>query len=140
MRALRSDRFIQAVLTALVVFDAVLVVWAFGFPQWWFQLFHTAAGASPGAVLFLRRCGGNWAAFMLFQAVAWAYWKKYPVWLVVVAGMRLGDIFTDPVYALFAHDPTWMAKVGLPFAGAANVVLGWFLLTCYLQRRSSDEG
>jgi hypothetical protein len=130
----RSDRSIQAVLTSLVLFDALLVVWAFGFPDLWFAIFHTDAEAAPGSVLFLQRCGANWAAFMLFQAVAWSVWKRHTYWLVVVAGMRLGDIFTDVTYVLLADDPSLLAWLALPVAGLANIVLGWYFLTAYLDR------
>lgn len=137
MWSMRNDRTIQAVLTALVLFDAILVVWAFAFPDLWFDVFHTAAQGSPGAVLFLRRCGGNWAAFLLFQSLAWAYWKEHHFWLAIVAGLRFGDIFTDPVYALMSDDPTWLSWVGLPAAGLINLALGWYFLTCFLERQRS---
>ena len=134
---MRSDRAIQTVLTALVVFDAILVVWAFGFPGLWFEVWHTNAAGTPGAELFLKRCGGNWAAFTVFQALAWAYWKEHTWWLAVVAGLRLGDIFTDPVYTFFADDPSVWAWLGLPAAGVINLVLGWYFLTCYIERRGA---
>lgn len=138
---MRSDRTIQAVLASLVVFDAVLVIWAFGFPDLWFTIFHTSAEATPGAELFLRRCGGNWAAFLLFQALALSLWKQHTFWLAVVAGLRLGDIFTDPVYVLTADDPSLLAWVSLPVAGVSNLVLGWYFLTSYLERREpADRG
>lgn len=136
---MRNDRTIQLVLTALVLFDAILVVWAFGFPDLWFEVWHTSAEGTPGAELFLMRCGGNWAAFMLFQALAWAYWKEHSWWLLIVAGMRLGDIFTDPVYTLMADDPSLFAWVGLPSAGLINLLLGWYFVTCFLERRERPD-
>ncbi len=136
---MRSSRSIAIVLLALVVFDALLVLWAFGFPEWWFVLFHTTEQATPGAELFLKRCGANWAAFALFQGLALKYWKSSPHWLAIVAGLRLGDSFTDVTYVVFAPDPTWIAIVALPAAGIINLILGWYFLTCYFQRRSVND-
>lgn len=127
---------IQLVLTSLVVFDATLVVWAFGFPDLWFAAFHTGGGGGALAELFLARCGANWAAFLLLQIVAWARWRREPVWLAVVAGVRLSDIFTDPTYALLSPDPTWFSWAGLPLMGAINLGLGVFFLRAYADGRS----
>ncbi|MFB6264486.1 MAG: hypothetical protein ABEL76_12820, partial [Bradymonadaceae bacterium] len=96
-------------------------------------VFHTNLEPAPGAVLFLKRCGAAWAGFALFQAIAWRHWREQPVWLAVVAGIRFADMFTDPIYALFATDPTWFALISLPATGMANFALGWFLLTTYLR-------
>lgn len=124
---------IRLVLGGLVLVDASLVVWAFGFPGFWFEAFHTTASADPEAALFLKRCGAAWAGFALFQAIAWWHWDRQPVWLAVVAGIRFADIFTDPIYALFASDPTLFAMISLPATGVANFAVGWFLLTSYLR-------
>jgi hypothetical protein len=136
-RLARRETLVAVSLGALMVFDVVIAVWAFGLPDLWFQLFHTDPAPSSEAVVLLRRCGANWTAFALFQGIAWWHWKSQPVWLAVVAGVRLSDIFTDPVYALVAGDGTWIATLGLPVVGVMNLAFGWFFLTAYFVHRES---
>lgn len=135
----QNDRVIDAVLAFVVTVDVVLVVWAFGVPELWFELFHLEPEPSSEAMVLLRRCGGNWAAFALFQGIALWYWKRQPVWLAVVAGIRLSDIFTDAVYALTAGDPTWLAQAGLPVMGLLNLLLGWFFLHAFFGQFGGDR-
>lgn len=135
---MQKERVISLLLGAMAIFDAILVVWAFGFPDLWFQLFHQSMEASASGELLLKRCGANWAAFGLFQAIAWKFWKSQTFWLAVVAGVRFSDIFTDPAYTLFAGDPTWFAYATLPIMGLCNFALGWFFLTSFLKIQSGD--
>jgi hypothetical protein len=126
-------RIINALLAALVLFDLALVVWAFGLPDLWWQLFHTSNDGSVGANLLLKRCGAAWGAFALFQGIALYLWREKPYWLAVVAGIRLSDIFTDPVYAVFSADPSWLNTLSLPLMGVGNVLLGVFFLNAFLE-------
>ena len=130
------ERAIPIVLAFLVVFDLALVVWVFGLPELWFDLFHTNSGASEKAYLLLKRCGANWGAFAVVQAVAFVRWREESFWLAVVAGVRLSDVFTDPVYVIFAGDPSWFAVVNLPVMGVINLGLGVFFLRSYLELRN----
>ena len=130
---LTDRRTITGLLGALVFFDLLLVVWAFGFPDLWFELFHTSTEGSQPARLLLKRCGANWGAFALFQAIALYRWEERPHWLTVVAGIRLSDIFTDPVYAAFSDDPSWLNTLALPLMGVGNVALGVFLLSAFIE-------
>ncbi len=123
-------RIVHGVLAALVLFDLVLVTCVILAPGLWFQAFHVDPGDDVIALLFLRRCGANWAAFLLFQAIALVRWKREPIWLAVVAGIRLSDIFTDPTYAALSEDPTWFSVVTLPWMGLLNLLVGIFLLRC----------
>jgi hypothetical protein len=136
-RLAHKEWLIDTLLAALMVFDVLIVVWAFGLPDLWFTLFHTDPAPSSEAFVLLRRCGANWAAFALFQGIAWWHWKSQPVWLAVIAGVRLSDIFTDPVYALMAGDGTWLATLGLPVMGVMNLLFGWFFLTAFFVQRES---
>ncbi len=136
---MRSDQAIHRIVTGLVLFDVVLVVWVFGLPDLWFTLFHQAAEPTDLTLLFLRRCGANWAAFALFQAIAWRRWKAEPIWLAVVAGVRLSDIFTDATYVLLASDATWFAWATLPGMSAINLWLGLHLLRAYRERSASGS-
>lgn len=124
-----SERRIQGVLIGLVIFDLTLVIVAALFPQLWFDVFHGVAYDDPQG--FLRRCAANWAAFLLMQSLALARWKKDRVWLAIVAGVRLSDIFTDVTYVLVARDTTWFAKATLAPSSVANLLLGLFLLRAY---------
>lgn len=129
------ESVVSILLGSLALFDVLLVVWAFLVPELWFDLFHQTPGPSSEAFVLLKRCGANWAAFALFQGIAWRHWREQPVWLAVVAGIRLSDIFTDPMYALVAGDATWLAQLGLPLMGACNLALGWFFLTAFFEHR-----
>jgi hypothetical protein len=124
-----SERRVQSVLGFLVAFDVTLVVWAFLFPDLWFKAFHGIGYDDPQG--FLRRCGANWAAFALCQAIAFVRWRADPMWLAVVAGVRLSDIFTDLTYSLVARDTTWFAKATLPPMSLVNLLLGLYLIRAY---------
>src|SRR5262249_7681168 len=116
-----AERKIDLVLGALLALDVTLTVAAFGLPDLWFKLFHGVPYDDPEG--FLRRCGANWAAFALFQAIALARWRREPSWLAVTAGLRLGDIFTDWTYLAFARDVTSFAKLSLAATSPANLVV-----------------
>jgi hypothetical protein len=104
---------ILAYLWAALTEDTVIFVLAWIYPDLWFQLFHHATPAGLEVAL-LRRSAGQWAAFALAQAIAIARWRKKPVWLAVVAGVRFSDLFTDISYILAAPTLT---------------PLGWLLLS-----------
>lgn len=126
---------ISFVLGGLVVFDVILTSWVFFAPDLWFEVFHGVPYNDPEG--FLPRCGANWAAFALFQAVAFLRWRKATYWVAVVAGVRLSDIFTDWTYALFAHDMTPLGYLGLALASPMNMITGWWLLRAYRQSAAS---
>jgi hypothetical protein len=125
-------RRVQGLLVFLVALDVVLTTWAMAFPGLWFWAFHGTAYDDPQG--FLRRCGANWAAFLLWQVVALVRWRREPVWLAVVAGVRLSDIFTDVTYSFVAHDTTLFAKLTLAPMSALNLLFGLFLLRAYQWR------
>lgn len=131
-----TERRVQNVLWFLVFFDVTLTVWAFAFPQWWFTVFHGVAYDDREG--FLRRCGANWAAFALFQLMAARRWRKDTVWLAVVAGLRLSDIFTDATYVIVAHDTTLFARLTLFPTSVGNLLLGLFLLRAYRWRQTAS--
>jgi hypothetical protein len=127
-----TERRIQGLLVFLVLLDTTLVIWALGFPQLWFTAFHGIAIDDPQG--FLRRCGANWAAFLLCQIIALVRWRRDPVWLAVVAGVRLSDIFTDVTLVLVAHDTTTFARLTLAPMSLGNLLFGLFLLRAYRER------
>ena len=127
-----NERRISLVLGSLVAFDTTLVACAGAFPQLWFTIFHGTTYDDPQG--FLRRCAANWAAFLLLQILAFARWRHDAVWLAIVAGARLSDIFTDVTYVLVAQDTTLFAKLTLAPSSLANLFIGLFLLRAYRHR------
>src|SRR5262245_36110289 len=79
--------------------DTILFVMTWIAPDIWFRILHAAAPAGL-EIAFLRRSGGQWAAFALAQAITLWRWRKNPVWLGVAAGVRFSDLFTDLLYVL----------------------------------------
>ena len=131
-----TERRIHGVLGLLAVFDLVLVVWAGAFPDLWFRVFHGVDYDDPEG--FLRRCAANWAAFLLFQIIALVRWRRDAVWLAVIAGVRLSDIFTDATYVVVARDTTWFAKAALAPTSLANLIIGVYLLRAYRARVATE--
>ena len=127
-----TERRVNALLGFLVLLDLTLTIWALAFPQLWFTVFHGVIYDDPQG--FLRRCGANWAAFLLCQTIALVRWRRDAVWLAVVAGVRLSDIFTDVTYVFVAHDTTMFARLTLAPTSLGNLVFGVFLLRAYRWR------
>ena len=110
--------------------DTVIFLIAWLAPEIWFRLFHAAAPEAL-AVAFLRRSGGQWAAFALAQALALWRWRSEPVWLPIVAGVRFSDLFTDVSYILAAPSLTALGLCllipppVLNFIGVVIMLLGY---------------
>jgi len=81
----------------------------------------------------VRRQGGVWAAFFLFQVIALFRWPKQTFWLVVVTGIRWTEIFSDWIYLGFADHLTGFGKAGLFVSPPVNLLAGWYLLRTYLK-------
>jgi hypothetical protein len=126
----RRRTLTSALLLAFAVWDLVLAAGALAFPDLWFRLFHGVPRVDPQALL--ARTGALWVAFALFHLIAWRKWRSAPYWLVVVGGMRLGEIFADPTYALLAADITTMGRISLLSAGAVNLIVAVFFIRGYL--------
>jgi len=113
-------------LAGLVVLDIVLSGTCLFFPDLWFRWFHGAPYVDPQGLL--RRTGAVWAAFTLLQLIALIRWQRYPHWLVLVAGVRLTEIFSDWTYLFFCSNITWFGRMALLVSPPANLVFGWILL------------
>jgi hypothetical protein len=108
-----------------LVEDSALFLIAWLYPDLWFRVFH---GSMPSAleIAFLRRSAGQWAAFALAQAITLWRWKKKPVWLVITAGVRFSDLFTDLSYILAAPTLTtagWLLLTPPPFLNLIGVII-----------------
>lgn len=128
-----SPQRIKALLIFLIVLDIVLSVIAIAFPEQWFLIFHDMEFNDPFAQL--RRLGGVWVAFTLLQFLAYLRWEKEPYWLVLVAGVRLTELFGDWIYLGVAEQLTVFAKLGLAVSPPANLAFGVFLIKAYLSRQ-----
>ena len=127
----------RAVLTMTLVYlwgglllDLVISILAWSDPGQWFSFFHDSIpqGLEPA---LLRRAAGQWTAFALAHALALIFFRRRPVWLAIMAGIRLSDVFTDLFYMLSAQPLTahgWLVLAPLPLINVAGVFL---LLRCY---------
>ena len=140
------DRYgVSGLLLGLALWDALLAVVALGLPDLWFQLFHgipyvDPQGTPADLVGLLRRSGAVWAAFTLFQFIAFLRWRERPYWLAVVAGIRLTEVFSDWTYLFFAdHHITWLGGLALLIAPPSNWLMGWFLVRSYHRARDAGD-
>ena len=105
--------------------DTSLFFMAWFRPDLWFGYFH---GVSPVGldVALLRRTAGQWAAFAVVQGIALWRGRENPVWLVMVAGARFSDLFTDVSYVLAAPSLTplgWACLLPPPVLNLLGVVI-----------------
>jgi hypothetical protein len=125
---------IHLLLVGLVILDIVLSVTALLFPSLWFRLFHDAAYVDPQGLL--RRTGAVWVAFTLLQLLALVRWTKQPHWLVLIAGVRLTELFSDWSYLLFCSSITLTGRLGLLVAPPANLLFAWLLMRAWKRLQS----
>jgi len=121
--------FIYILMAFLVILDLVLSTTCLFFPERWFAIFHNAPYIDPQALL--KRTGAVWVAFTLLQAIAFIRWEKAPWWLVLIAGVRLTELFSDWTYMCLAGSMTTLGKAGLFIAPPGNLAFGIFLIWAY---------
>ena len=112
-------------LWAALLEDTSLFLIAWLAPDLWFQLLHNVAPAGLD-IAFLRRSAGQWAAFALAQGIALLRWRKTPIWLAIVAGLRFSDLFTDISYVLAVPSLTtlgWICLLPPPLLNLVGVVI-----------------
>jgi hypothetical protein len=112
-------------LWAALVEDTCLFLMAWLVPDAWFHYFHGIAPVGLD-IAFLRRSAGQWAAFALAQGIALWRWRKEPLWLVIVAGVRFSDLFTDISYVLSVPSLTtlgWFCLLPPPLLNLIGVVI-----------------
>ncbi len=125
-------KFILIFLWGALLEDTIIFLLSWLAPDVWFQLFHNSAPAGLD-VAFLRRSGGQWAAFALAQAIALWRWRKQPIWLPIVAGVRFSDLFTDISYVLAVPSLTTLGWWGLIPPPFLNFIGELILLRGYQQ-------
>ena len=126
---------VDLLLIALIVFDLAVAVGALLLPNLWFRILHDAEFADPGGLL--RRTGAIWAAFAVMQVLALPRWRSAPIWLVLVCGIRLSEMFADWTWLAFADQVTPFGTAALIFTLPANLLICGFLFATY--RRAAGE-
>jgi hypothetical protein len=122
-------KFIYILLGFLVLLDLVLCTLCLFFPETWFKIFHNAPYVDPQALL--KRTGAVWVAFTVLQLIAFFRWEKAPWWLVLIAGVRLTELFSDWTYMCMASSMTTIGSIGLFIAPPGNLAFGIFLVWAY---------
>lgn len=123
--------FIYVVLAFLVILDLVLCITATFYPDTWFMTFHGVPYDNLDVEGLIRRTGALWIAFTLLQFLALIRWRKEPWWLVLIAGVRLTELFSDWTYLYVAHSMTTIGRIGLFIAPPGNLAFGIFLIWAY---------
>ncbi len=132
-----NKRAINTILIVLVIYDIVLSATCLLAPELWFRLIHGAEHVDPQGLAI--RTGAVWAAFVLFQFIAWRRWEYQPYWLAVIAGIRLTEVFSDWTYLYVAESLTWFGRAGLFVNPPMNVFLGWFFIRAYRRLQIDAE-
>ena len=130
------SRAVTIVLAGLFLADTVLAGIMLLSGQTWFDLVHDADYVDPQGLL--KRTGAQWASLALFQLLALIRWRQAPHWLMLAAGLRLGDLFSDWGYWFAADDLTLLGNIGLALAMPMNLVLGLFFFRAYFVFRTRE--
>jgi hypothetical protein len=125
-----SPFVINLLLLLLIILDVVLSILALLLPHTWFKIFHSQPYIDPQGLL--RRTGAVWLAFTLLQCIAYMRWQEQPYWLVVIAGVRLTELFSDWTYLYFSQTITKVGRISLWIAPPANLVMGWLFIQSFL--------
>jgi hypothetical protein len=114
----RLKAVILVYLWAALAEDTILFLMAWLAPNAWFHVFH---GVTPTDLetAFLRRSGGQWAAFALAQAIA-----------------LFSDLFTDISYVVAVPSLSILGWVLLLPPAALNLIGVVIMLRGYEQARS----
>jgi hypothetical protein len=107
------DLLVTAYLVFAIALDITLFVMTWASPGSWFRIFHGADVGDPYAILLLRRAGGHWLAFAVFQVLVLLRKDRDPAWLAVAAGLRWSDVFTDVSYVVGSGDLNAIGLVSL---------------------------
>ena len=131
------EKAVPIVIGALLLMDAALAGIILISGQTWFDLMHGTDHVDPGG--YLKRTGALWLSFAILQAIAFFRWREAPHWLMLLAGVRWGDVLSDWTWWGAMDDRTWLAHV-LLLATPANFLLGLFFFRAYFVFRDRDRG
>lgn len=131
-----SSRNISILLGFLVLLDLFLAGICLLWPDQWGMLMHGMAYDDPAGNV--RRMGAVWLAFLLLQGWALVDWRRLPHLLVLVAGVRLTEIFSDWVLWYHADSLTVFGHFGLLIAPPSNLLFGIYLLGAYRHYHDPD--
>lgn len=131
-----NTKLINSLLVFLVLLDVVLSATCLLRPDIWVKIMHGTDGFIDAFGL-IRRMGAVWLAFILFQLAALLFWQKHPFLLVLVAGIRFTEIFSDWFYWYFAGHATWFADFGLLVSPPSNLIFGIILFRAFRQKTAS---
>ena len=98
-------------------------------PALWFQLVHGVPVDDPQG--YLPRAAAAWLSFLLVQVVAHRRFRQEPVWLAVVAGLRLSDMLADCTHLMFAADFSPLGYACLLPAWPVTALATLFLIRAY---------
>jgi hypothetical protein len=124
-------KFIYVFLVLLVILDLVLSTTCLIWPDKWFMTFHGVHYDNLDVMGLLKRTGAVWVAFTLLQLIAVFKWEKAPWWLILIAGVRLTELFSDWTYMYVAKSMTTWGNIGLFISPPGNLVFGLFLIWAY---------
>ncbi len=127
----KLKNFIYVLLVFLVILDVVLSSTCLLAPDKWYMTFHGVHYDNLDVEGLLKRTGAVWVAFTLLQLIALFRWRKAPWWLVLIAGVRLTELFSDWVYIYVAHSMTTIGTIGLFISPPGNLAFGIFLIWAY---------
>jgi hypothetical protein len=125
-------------LAGLVILDIFLSGTCLFLPDLWFRWFHGAPYVDPQALL--RRTGAVWAAFTILQLLALIRWQRHPHWLVLVAGVRLTEIFSDWTYLFLCSSITWFGRLALFVSPLGNLAFALILLRTWARVANASPG
>lgn len=123
---MEPKKLVNPLLLFMIVIDFSVVIWGFFFPDAWFSYFHNSPYIDPQGLLY--RCAANWTGFLIIQTFAFLFWKKHPWLLLLVAGCRFSDVFTDTTCLIFSSNFSTAALVLFPLTGLGNIFAGCFLV------------
>lgn len=122
---------INFLLLFLVLLDIVLSAICLLRPDLWTKIMHGTDYIDSLGII--RRMGAVWLAFFVFQLIALLMWQKQGWWLVVIAGIRLTEVFSDWFYWYFAEQLTLFGYFGLLIAPPSNIFFGIIFIKMYLK-------
>ena len=121
-------------LIGLILLDVALSTLALFFPGFWFHNFHDLPYVDPAGLL--RRTGMVWVAFTLLQGLALWRWRRESWWLVLIAGVRFTELFSDWMTIYIAQQMTLRGTIELAISPPANLLFGLVLIATYRRLES----